>query len=127
MVPPLKLLRWLPVVIMTMALCAGASVPGSSLPAFLRHGMDKIAHAVAYGLLAASYLYGFGVSGRNHPFWAALATTVICAGYALGEEKYQQFIPGRVSDRFDLRADSVGFLIIICLWLLIIHLQKKAP
>ena len=126
MAVPLSYLRWLPVLLVTGAIGAVASVPGPSLPAFLHHGMDKIAHAIVYGLLAASYLFGFASLGRKFPYRISLATNFICLPYALGEEWYQQFIPGRITDRFDLRADIIGFLTVIGLWLAVTLLRNKA-
>lgn len=126
MAVPLSYLRWLPVLIVTGAIGAVASVPGHSLPDFLHHGMDKTAHAVVYGLLAASYLFGFGSLGKRYPYRISLATCFICLPYALGEEWYQQFIPGRIMDRFDLRADIIGFLTVIGLWLIVTLLRNKA-
>ncbi len=126
MAVPLSMLRWLPVVIVTGTLCAVASVPGSSLPHFLHGGMDKFAHAIVYGLLAASYLYGFGPLATKFPLRISLATSCICLLYAVFEEWYQQFIPGRVMDRFDLSADAIGFLLVVCLWLIVTKVRNRA-
>ena len=125
MVVPLSYLRWLPVIMVTGALGAVASVSGSSLPDFLHHGMDKFVHAIVYSLLAASYLYGFGPMGKGFPYRISFATGFFCLLYALCEEWYQQFIPGRIADRFDLRADIIGFLSLISLWLMLTLILKK--
>ena len=47
---PGKLLRLLPALLVTAAIFASASLPGKYQPNFLRGGVDKYAHAVAYGL-----------------------------------------------------------------------------
>lgn len=125
MAVPLNILRWLPVIIVTGTLCAVASVPGSALPSFLHGGMDKVAHAFVYGLLAASFLYGFGPLAAKFPFRISLAISCICLLYALVEEWYQQFIPGRVTDCFDIRADAIGFLVVISLWFIIKKMRNK--
>ncbi len=122
----LSKLRWLPVIIVTVGLCTVASVPGRSLPNFLHNDIDKITHAVVYGLLAASYLYGFGSLAEKFPHRISLFTSCICLLYAILEEWYQQFIPGRVMDRFDLRADIIGFLVVISLWFVITKVRDKA-
>lgn len=121
----LSRLRWLPALLVTGALCTVASLPGSSLPQLLHNGFDKMAHGIVYGSLAASYLYGFGDLGRRFPYHIATATGLICLAYALSEEWYQQFVPGRVSDRFDLRADIIGSLTVITLWLVIGLIRNK--
>lgn len=125
MAVPLSYLRWLPVIIITGTIGAVASVPGPSLPNFLHHGVDKIAHAVVYGLLGASYLFAFSSLGKKFPYRISLTTSSICLCYGLGEEWYQQFTPGRRSDSFDLGADLIGFVAVISLWLIINLIMKK--
>jgi VanZ family protein len=127
MAVPLNILRWLPVILVTGALAILASVPGSALPNFLHHGVDKITHAFVYGLLAASYLYGFGPLRVKYPHRINIITSLICFIYAFSEEWYQQFIPGRISDRLDLQADIIGFLSVITAWFLITHFKKRIP
>ncbi len=124
MIISLGILRWVPVILVTGALAAATSVPGSALPDFLHHDMDKIAHAIIYGLLAASYLYGFGPFRQKFPYRVSLATGFICSIYGLTEEWYQQFVPGRVADHFDFQADIIGVLILISLWLTISRIKK---
>ena len=125
MVVSLNILRWIPAMLVTGTLGVLASVPGSALPDFLHHGGDKITHGFVYGLLAISYLYGFGPLRIKYPHRINFITSLTCFFYAFSEEWYQQFIPGRISDRLDLQADITGFLTVITVWFLITHFRKK--
>jgi hypothetical protein len=60
---------------------------------------DKVAHAVAFGVLA-SFVYL--ASGR---FWLALA---LASGYGLIDELHQMTVPGRFPSALDWLADTLG-------------------
>ncbi len=116
-----KLLRLLPALTMTGAIFAAASLPGKYQPTFLHGGVDKYAHAVAYGILAASYLFAFGRDlPRRFPVRTSLTTILICLIYGGLEEWYQSFIPGRRPDKVDLEADMIGVMAVILLWIIIL-------
>lgn len=121
-----RLLHLLPALAMSGAIFAGASLPGKYLPPFLHGGVDKYAHALVYGLLAASYLFAFGNDLlRRSPLGMSLATIGICLLYGGLEEWYQSIIPGRRPDRFDLEADMIGVMVVIMCWMIIL-LKKSA-
>ncbi len=115
------LLRLLPALTMTGAIFAAASLPGKHLPSFLSGGVDKYAHALAYGILAASYLFAFGRDlPRRFPVRVSMATIFICLLYGGLEEWYQSIIPGRRSDKVDLEADMIGVIVVILFWIIIL-------
>ncbi|MBU0682373.1 MAG: VanZ family protein [Proteobacteria bacterium] len=121
-----KLLRLLPALVMTGAIFAAASLPGKYQPSFLHGGVDKYAHALAYGFLAASYLFALGRDlPRRFPLRICLATIFICLIYGGLEEWYQSIIPGRRPDRVDLEADMVGVMVVVLFWIIIL-LKKPA-
>jgi VanZ family protein len=121
-----KLLRLLPALVMTGAIIAAASLPGKYQPSFLHGGVDKYAHALAYGFLAASYLFAFGRNlPRRFPLRICLTTIFICLIYGGLEEWYQSFIPGRRPDKLDLEADMVGVMVVVLFWMIIL-LRKPA-
>jgi VanZ family protein len=74
-------------------------------------GLDKLAHAVVYALLAFLAARAFatlplratarGVSG---------AAVLFAALYGLSDEVHQAFVPGRTADIWDLAADLAGAL-----------------
>lgn len=116
-----KLLRLLPSLTMTVAIFAAASLPGKYLPSFLHGGVDKYAHALAYGILAASYLYAFGPDlSRRFPVRISITTIFICLIYGGLEEWYQSIIPGRRPDKLDLEADMIGVVVVILFWIIIL-------
>jgi len=63
---------------------------------------DKVAHAVAYAVLA-----GFLTLGTGRP---ALAVALSVA-YGVTDEIHQAFVPGRTPDVLDLAADAVGAMV----------------
>lgn len=63
---------------------------------------DKLAHALAFGVLAT---FAYLASGR---FWLALG---LAAAYGLTDELHQAFVPGRSPDVRDWLADALGALL----------------
>lgn len=119
-----KLLRFLPALLVTGSILAAASLPGKYQPAFLHGGVDKYAHALAYGVLAASLLFAFGRDfPRRFPIRTSMATILICLIYGGLEEWYQSVIPGRRPDRVDLEADMIGVMVVTLFW--VIFLLKR--
>ncbi len=94
--------------------CAGAIFVLSSLPQVSRvplpYHLDKLAHAVVYGVLAITARRAFfHQSGspwlRQH---AAILAVVFALVYGVTDEFHQRFVPGRVSSLLDLVADVAG-------------------
>lgn len=72
-------------------------------------GLDKLAHAAIYALLAFLAARAFAtlsllVDTRVLP-WAA---AIFAAVYGLSDEVHQAFVPGRTADIWDLAADAAG-------------------
>ncbi|PLX49710.1 MAG: hypothetical protein C0613_06575 [Desulfobulbaceae bacterium] len=121
-------LRVIPVLLMTGAIITAASLPGKYQPALLHNGIDKYAHALIYGMLAASYLFAFGARLiRRFPVRISLVTLIICLAYAVLEEIYQSIIPGRRADIVDLEADMIGVLLVTLVWLAILLKKNNRP
>lgn len=128
MAPAVQRLRVIPVLLMTGAIIAAASLPGKYQPALLHNGIDKYAHALIYGMLAASYLFAFGAGLiRRFPVRISLVTLVICLAYAVLEEIYQSIIPGRRADIVDLEADMIGVLLVTLVWVAILLKKNNSP
>lgn len=71
--------------------------------------LDKLLHAVEYGILCALLLralrnYELGLSGRN----VIILAVVLSVLYGVSDEIHQFFVPGRSCSVFDLLADFVG-------------------
>ncbi len=64
-----------------------------------------VAHFLEYAALAALWIWALGplLGSRAWPVAAAIALA-----YAVSDEIHQSFVPGRVSDPFDVLVDSAG-------------------
>lgn len=78
-----------------------------SLPSF--PGIDKVLHAFAYAVLAASAMYAFPAwSSWPEGRYAGAGLVLFCVLYGISDEFHQTFIPGRTATLGDLVADAVG-------------------
>jgi len=85
------------------------------LPQFM--GVDKLLHAIAYAILAGSFLYCL------HPFIhvsnraaAGIIVLFFCVLFGISDEYHQSFIPGRFVSVWDVAADGIGALLVVGLW-----------
>ncbi|HTV03635.1 MAG TPA: VanZ family protein [Luteitalea sp.] len=88
---------------------------------------DKLAHAIAYGILAAACLLG---ATAGHWRRVAAGTVglalLIAVVYGASDEFHQSFVPGRTPDVADLLADTVGAVTALSvLWLSAILLRRR--
>jgi hypothetical protein len=103
--------RWLPALILMLAIFFLSAQPGYDLPFFLNwdYAIKKTAHMVGYGLLGLSYLHMLG--GRSYASAWALALL-----YAATDEFHQSFVPGRSSSVFDVLVfDNLGAILALVL------------
>ena len=74
-------------------------------------GLDKLAHAGIYALLAGLVFHGLRQSGRGWTsralFWIPVIFTAL---YGASDEFHQYFVPTRTSDLLDWLADVTGGL-----------------
>lgn len=93
-----------------------AQAPVDGLDVLGETGLDKVVHAVEFGILAFLMLSALSASGiRKLPVLfiiAGLASTL----YAVSDEIHQLHVPGRTSTIGDVIADVVGITIVIILW-----------
>ena len=92
--------------------------PGDFVQLMPITGLDKIMHLVAYGILAAAFLYALHPFARssNHTVISVMAV-IFCVLYGLTDEFHQSFIPGRVVSLLDVVADGLGALLTVGVWL----------
>jgi VanZ family protein len=80
-------------------------------------GIDKLGHAIVYGILAASTILAFSVRYKEtNPAMVMQGTTLFCLFYGLSDEFHQSFVPGRSPSGFDVLADVCGALCVCFLW-----------
>ena len=79
--------------------------------------MDKLAHALSFGLLA--FLMAWGLF-RVYPEYSTrrVLSLTLLAGVLYGalDEGHQYFVPLRQTDPLDLAADGVGVLLVVIAW-----------
>jgi VanZ family protein len=100
-------LRWLLVLIWIGVILGLSSIPSPGHPKLQVNGVDKIVHAIEYGVLGFLFLRALRVSRAS--MWRAVLVAALL-GVAVGtfDEWYQRRIPGRHSDPTDTAADAVG-------------------
>lgn len=101
---PSRAARWAPPAIWVVAILIGTSWPGVRVgPDDL--ALDKVAHFVAYAVLAA-----LSLRATETPYlWrTALKVIVIVSVFGAIDEWHQSFIPNRSMSFLDWVADTVG-------------------
>ncbi len=117
---------WAPVVIYMAAIFWMSSrsdpIPGLRLVS----GTDKVAHALAYGLLA--YLF----TRALHQTWPSRgAITMAALGAAIAslygalDEFHQTFVPGRHGSIWDVVADTVGAILGASIYLAFFKMSSR--
>ncbi|OQX15783.1 MAG: hypothetical protein BWK76_12655 [Desulfobulbaceae bacterium A2] len=89
--------------------------PGSAIHLLQFPGSDKLAHALAYAVLAASVLFALPPSPRR-PWRGLVLVFVVCSLYGISDEVHQSFIPLRSADPLDWLADSLGAGVFLLAW-----------
>ncbi len=81
----------------------------SGLPAATGGIDDSVAHALAYGALAALFLRGLtGARWSGVTVWAACCAVLMATLYGITDEAHQWFVAGRTAEVSDLVADALG-------------------
>ncbi|MCB2182790.1 MAG: VanZ family protein [Desulfobulbaceae bacterium] len=90
--------------------------PGDNLPS-LKMGMDKLAHATAYAVLAASILFALYPWAKEKSLLRIAAVVLFLSFlYGLTDEFHQSFIPNRSPDWRDIVADTCGAGMVVLFW-----------
>jgi len=110
-------LRLLPMILVMGGIFFVSHQPGSEIQLPQFPGSDKLAHAVAYAVLAGSVLFGLPPSaGRFRRDLVFLF--VLCSLYGMTDEIHQYFVPQRSADPLDWLADSLGAGVFLLAWAL---------
>lgn len=109
----------LPVILYAGAVITLSSIPYLSRPPIRILAADKIAHFIEYGIFAWLVFRSFLNIGPDHRANRAFVFSFLfILVFALFDEYYQRFIPGRHFDLYDLLTDAGGaLLVLILVWL----------
>ena len=112
----MKIIRWLPALLMMVVIFGFSSIPGKEMPSFGSWDLivKKGAHVLGYALLALLLWYAQGFDQNR--WWLAFMLAVL---YAISDEFHQSFIPGRHPSWVDaLVIDGGGAAFALCVgWL----------
>lgn len=112
--PLLHFLRYhLPVILYAAAILLVSSIANLSPPQVRLIALDKLAHFLEYAIFAYIAFRSFSHLSANISLSISyLLTMLFVSLFAVGDEYYQSFIPGRVMDGYDLLMDIVGALLV---------------
>ena len=105
----------LPILLM-IAMLVVDSIPGTPSANqavnlnWLSSTTQNLLHTPVYTLLAGLWLWALSLSTRNK-----IITAAICVSFALTEEFYQSYVPGRTGSLSDILLDIVGIAIALIL------------
>lgn len=105
--------RWLPAVLLMIAIFSFSARPGDKLPNFFDwdYVVKKSGHMIGYGLLALSYFHLLKYQRKYA--WLAWVMAIL---FAATDEFHQSFVPGRHPSVYDVMIfDNIGAL--VALWL----------
>ena len=92
--------------------------PGDSLDLPDIPDLDKVLHAIAYGVLALTVLFAVPEHKyRANPWRMSLLVVLICLLYGISDEFHQSFVPNRMPSVLDLIADTKGAVVVVFVWI----------
>ncbi|MEO0557314.1 MAG: VanZ family protein [Bacteroidota bacterium] len=101
--------RVLPAIVLSLAVLALCSIPGTSLPQVRLLTADKLAHLVMFAALGWAWLRAF----PDKVAWVLTGG----AAFAVFTEVWQHTLPiGRTGDPADAIADILGLAIAVVVW-----------
>jgi VanZ family protein len=109
----------LPLIVYAAMVLTLSSIPNLTGPKLRLVAFDKLAHFVEYAIFAFLAFRSFSrISPGIKTNFALLLSLLFLSLFALLDEIYQSFVPGRHMDPMDFLTDMFGaFLVLIFLWL----------
>jgi len=103
-----------------------SSQPGTDIPP-LFSGMDKLLHALVFGILGFFTLGAMKTTPDGYrPFQPGLAMIVVTI-YGMLDEFHQRFVPGRSPDIYDAMSDAAGGILGVWLFYRIVMTRFRTP
>lgn len=108
-----------PAIIYAVVVFLLSSVPGMNIPEYKFLVSDKIMHFMEYALFAILIFRSFSQLFHKQKFhYVIVVSSFFLILFALLDEYYQKYIPGRESDVADVILDVLGAsLILFLLWM----------
>lgn len=118
-----KLLKWVPaIVICSISVYLSSQPTIEKMPSFWN--ADKLVHIICYGGL--SFWVAFACNLKANSLKEIILPISIVSVYGIIDEIHQSFTPGRSCSIFDWIADTVGAILGVLLFFLIIKLIKRS-
>ncbi len=115
------LLYWLPVLLYLTVIAVLSAQPNLQPPVRFQMS-DKFYHAAEYFGLGVLLARAFRTGRRAaHPMRTAMMTIALGFFVGVSDEIFQSFIPGRMSDIYDVLADTTGVLLSQVAYLLVVR------
>jgi len=109
--------RYIPMITVMGIIFFLSNQPGDSLDLPDIPNVDKVLHAVAYGVLALTTLFAVpGHKYRANPWRICLLVVLFCFMYGVSDEFHQSFVPNRMPSVLDLIADTMGAVVVVFVW-----------
>lgn len=108
-------LRWLPALVMMVAIFFFSSLPASTLPYFGLWDVlvKKGGHMTGYAMLGLAYYFALPASlKRGYRWMLALLMALL---FSLSDEFHQSFVQGRTSSLVDVGIDMAGTIIALAI------------
>lgn len=105
-------MRWAVAIGYAAVIMIVSSIPSEEFPVGMPFNLDKVAHAVEYGILA--FFVCRAARAPGPPVLVLIALS--CAGYGILDELHQSLIPGRFPSVWDAAADAAGSALAVFLW-----------
>jgi VanZ family protein len=108
----------LPAILYAMLIIGLSSLSHLNLPRVKSIQVDKVLHFIEYAIFAVLVFRSFSHFPRRlSSNIVALLAFLAMAAFALGDETYQSFVPGRHRDPLDYTADLAGAAaVLLILW-----------
>ena len=105
-------MRWALAIGYAALIMTVSSIPSDEFPVGMPLHLDKVAHALEYGILTALVCHAVRTPGRG----ALIIIALFCTIYGILDEFHQYLIPGRFPSIWDAAADAAGSAIATAVW-----------